>query len=200
MRDDDPDPQLRTEALAGKASGDPAGAFRAIYARMAPALVAWATLRIPPGIRSRLEPEEVAQEVWVRAMSRIDRFDPNRSPFRALIFRIAGLVLLEGFRRVGSRSSGGLGGSGSGLASVPADITSACQAAVRDENVQALVTLTATFNDEERKLLLYRGLEGLPHEEVAQLLGVDREAAMKRWQRLRQRLSDSFSLGDLIGE
>ena len=199
MREDDPDPQLRTEALAGRASANPTEAFQALYVRIAPTLVAWATLRIPPPLRSRLEPEEVAQEVWLRAMGRIRSFDPEQSPFRAWVFRIAGLVLLESFRRVGSSPSGGPRVSGEGLSAVPADITSACQAAVRDENTQALLDLTATLSDEERKLLLHRGLEGLPHGEVAEILGVDREAAMKRWQRLRKRLGDNLSLGDLVG-
>jgi len=70
---------------------------------------------------------------------------------------------------------------------------------VRDERTQALLDLTATLGEEERKLLLHRGLEGLPHGEMAEILGVDREAAMKRWQRLRKRLEDELPLGDLVG-
>ena len=199
MQGDDPDPQLRTEALAGQASDDPTAAFQRLYERIAPSLVAWAGMRIPAPLQARLEPEEVAQEVWARAMAKISTFDPDRSPFRAWIFRIAGLVLLESFRRLGGSSTGTAGASDGGLGQIPGDVTSVCQAAARKENVRTLLDLTATLNDEERRLLLHRGLEGLPHDEVATILGVDPQTAMKRWQRLRTRLGDSVDLTDLLG-
>jgi DNA-directed RNA polymerase specialized sigma24 family protein len=42
--------------------------------------------------------------------------------------------------------------------------------------------------EEDRKLVLLCGLEGLPHKEVAARMELGVEAVTKRWQRLRAKL------------
>ena len=200
MLGDPPDSHPKTETLANQAMSDPQVAFNLLYERIAPALTAWANIRIPAALTSRLEPEDLVQEVWVRAMSKVSTFDPKRSSFRAWIFRVAKLVLLENFRRLNSSTVAADKSSSAGVESVPAEITSVCHAAARNEHVLALARFTETLNEDERKLLLHRGLEGLPHNEVAAILGVDREVAMKRWQRLRARAADELALMEMLDE
>ena len=45
-----------------------------------------------------------------------------------------------------------------------------------------------SLDEEERRLVLYHGLEGMAFPAVAELLGTTEEAAKKRWQRVRARL------------
>jgi RNA polymerase sigma factor (sigma-70 family) len=183
-----------TEMLVRQVQGGDLGPFGSLYTRIAPALFAWASLRIPRHLRGNLEPEELVQEVWCRALDRISTFDPVRS-FRYWIFRIAANTLLENLRRYarGTRSRPPADGHHPRSPTddpdqVPAMITTVSRRVSRDEAVHAFVEEVGRFTDEDKKLLLYRGLEGRSHSEVAERLGISVEAAVKRWQRLRERL------------
>ena len=61
----------------------------------------------------------------------------------------------------------------------------------RDEGLAAFRLEVDALPEEERKLVVHCGLEGLPLGEVAERLGISTEAAGKRWQRLRARLAES---------
>ena len=56
-----------------------------------------------------------------------------------------------------------------------------------------------TLPAEDRKVLLYRGLEGLPHLEVARRTGSSVQTVQKRWQRLRSWLKDVLPPAELLG-
>ena len=74
--------------------------FEKLYERVAPSLFSWARLRIPPAVRPFLDEQDVVQEVWIRAIEIIDRYDPDKVNFRAWIFRVAKNVLLEAMRKL----------------------------------------------------------------------------------------------------
>src|SRR6187551_1373845 len=69
--------------------------FEELYIEVAPALYAWAELRIRPEMRRNVDPQDVVQEVWLRAVKKHASFDPAVMHFRAWILAIAKNVLLE---------------------------------------------------------------------------------------------------------
>src|SRR5690242_3121658 len=74
--------------------------FERAFAEAAPALYAWAELRIRPSMRARLDPQDLVQEVWLRGARSHARFDASASSFRAWIFKIGKHVMLEAVRAV----------------------------------------------------------------------------------------------------
>lgn len=185
---DDPTVRLVSAAKAGDAS-----AFSALYERIAPALYTWADLRIRPAHRAWIEPGDVVQEVWCRAWSAFERFDPERTSFRYWIFRIAKNVLLEGVRKASDpafRQGAGTSERAFALANVPDDATAISRRVARTEGLDLLREWLEALDEEDRTLALWVGLEGLPHQLVAERLDLEREAVSKRWQRLRRRLAE----------
>jgi RNA polymerase sigma-70 factor, ECF subfamily len=171
--------------------------FGELYERLAPALHAWATLRIGPAHRGRLDPEDVVQEVWWRAMDAFATYDPEKGVFRAWIFQIANRVLLNGFRSLYVRGHAGDAGRPF-EAAVPehlvGEATSISERAARNEATLRLLREVDTLEPQERALFAYCGLEELPAAAAGRLLGISEAAAAKRWQRLRERLR--HALGD----
>ncbi len=183
-----------TERLAAGAQGGDAAQFAALYERVAPALHAWAQLRIRRSMRMHVDPADLVQEVWVRAVTAFPRFDPATRSFRAWLFTIAKNVLLEGFRKL-RRSPWAAGEGGPttrlfALANVPDDVTSLSRRLGRDEAVGAFVERVGELADEDRQLLVHCGLEGLTCAEAARRLDLGEAAVVKRWQRLRARLRE----------
>ena len=72
---------------------------------------------------------------------------------------------------------------------LPDEATTITRRVARDEGLAAFVRRLEELDDDDRRLLMYRGLEGLAHRDVGELLGVSEETAKKRWLRLRERLS-----------
>lgn len=180
---------LDTDDLVRGARRSDATAFPMLYERLAPAIYAWACLRLRERLRHLVDPEDVMQEVWYRAYSRFHTYDPAR-PFRGWIFRIAELVVVEAFRGLRGRPLPGKTRPGA----VPppeelaADATSVSRRVASDERLGEVIARLGKLDGDERRLLLYRGLEGLPHEEVGRRLDVGTDTARKRWARLRERL------------
>ena len=174
-------------------NGDEA-AFGRLFEHIAPALYAWADLRVHTNQRAHVDPGDIVQEVWLRAWRGLDTFDPETTPFRPWLFRVAKNVLLEAGRQVQrARQAGGLGPTTRlfALENLPDTATAVSRRLVRDEGLAAFGDRVRELSDEDRKLVVHCGLEGLPRKEVATRLGLSTEAVTKRWQRLRDRLAEA---------
>jgi RNA polymerase sigma factor (sigma-70 family) len=193
-----PEPQRQPEAgpldtmgLARAAKAGELERFSELYERLAPALLTWSRLRIRPAWRAHIDETDVVQEVWCRAWRAFPDFDADRIPFRYWAFRIAKNVLLEASRKL--RSSGAAAGTTTRLlmlSQVPDEATGLTQRVRRDEGLELFADWAQDLPEEDRKLLLHVGLEGLPHTEAAERLGISTEALSKRWQRLKQRIEE----------
>lgn len=173
--------------------------FRELYERLAPALYVWASVRIPRALRHRLDPEDLLQEVWFRAYEKMDTYDPERAPFRAWMYGIAGNVLrtqLRGIARHRTEQADTL--NSAVAADLRDEATTVSRRVARDEGVRSLVKFLDGLDEPERKLLVLRGLEGLPHEEVGQRLDISASAAQVRWHRLREQLKLSSALEEIL--
>lgn len=186
-----------TQVWVRSARNGDAGDFARLYEHIAPAVHTWASLRLRPNQAAMLDPGDLVQEVWLRAWRRIDDFDHERVPFRFWVFRIAKNVLLEASRQsrrpdqLGRIRASGEDGEADPLARVADSITAVSRRVSRDEELGRFREAVAALPEDERKLVLHCGLEGLPLREVGERLGISEEAAGKRWQRLRARLRTS---------
>jgi RNA polymerase sigma-70 factor (ECF subfamily) len=191
-----------TEALARRARSGEMDSFNALCERVLPALCGWAQLRVAPALRSRIDPEELVQETWLRALLRFEDYDASRGTFRAWMFGIAKNVLLHALRTAhGSRVSGS--GSTSNLLAIEAvadTATSATKLSARSDAVQRFLERALTLSKDEQRLTVFCGLEGLTCREAAERLGIGEEAAKKRWQRLRAEFVARGSAGELLAD
>jgi RNA polymerase sigma-70 factor (ECF subfamily) len=168
-------------------------AFRTLHRRIAPRLYLWCSLRVPLALRPRFDPEDLMQEIWLRAVRGLPRFDRSVAAFRTWLFGIAANTLAESLRNSALRLRERRLAPDTGFDDLPADVTSVIQQVARREAVQRLVAACDALAAEDRQLLLLRGIEGLPHADVARHLGIQEPAAEMRWRRLVQRLRGQWS-------
>ncbi len=165
--------------------------FEALFAEVAPALFAWAELRIRPNLRARLDPQDLVQEVWIRGMQGFTRFDERGVSFRAWAFRIGKNILMEALRATRNDivdTPGGVTSRMLALERVPQDVTSFTQHLAREESVRAFLDEAGALSEVDRMLVVHCGLEGETCAQAAVKLGISEDAAIKRWQRLKAKL------------
>jgi len=175
-------------------SGDRA-AFQALYDRIAPALYAWTQMRVQGGQSALVDPQDLMQEVWLRALRGLEGYDPALS-FRRWVFGITKNVLLQSMRN-SSRDAAGTPPShrrSSDSLDFPDSVTSISSRLAKDDLVRRFLAYVAELPGEERQLVLYCGLEGQSSAEAAARLGILPDTALKRWQSLRERLRESGTL------
>ena len=177
-----------------------AGAFTEHYAGMAPALRAWAVLQTQGVLGHYVEADDLVQEACFQAYRSFAGYDAARGSFRRWMFGVASHVAADLLRQAARARSRGLGPDvlGSAAGGVPEDATALSRRVSRDEGLQRFLGRVAEFDAEDRQLLVWRGLEGLQHAEVARLLGCSEETSKKRWQRLRARLQRLPAAAELL--
>jgi len=181
-----------TEELFARSGADREGAFGDLYRRVAPAVYAWAALHLHAPLRAQIDPEDVLQEAACRAYERFDTYDSDLGDFRGWLFGFARNVLYQAMDRL--RSTDAL--QPSRLNSLPDTATSITSRIARDEGVATFIEMIGKLSEEDRRLVSYRGLEGLSHERVGQLMGLSPDAVMQRWSRLRSRLREQRLVTD----
>lgn len=198
--DSSSDANTRRLARAARAGGE--APFAELYERVAPALYTWSCLRIRPEMRGFVDPEDVVQEVWCRAWKGIDQFDADEASFRHWVFRIAKNVMLEAFRKHErqKRSAAAAGPSTRmfQLQNLPDSATNISHRVARHEGIQVLLAWVQALDEDEKKLFVHCGLEGLSYAEVAERMQINRDAVAKRWQVLRARVAQFGVSDDLI--
>jgi RNA polymerase sigma-70 factor (ECF subfamily) len=171
-----------------------------------PALLSFVERRLGAALRGKLEPDDILQELAVRAVRDLPQTDfTTLEPFNWLC-HLAEQCIIDGHRHfaAGKRDSGREvagnvvpeDGSQDLIALLSASLTSPSQAAVRDERQQRLAEVLATFPDEHREALRLRYGEGLPTKEVAKRLGKTDVAIRVLLARLVGRLQKLLEPGE----
>jgi RNA polymerase sigma factor (sigma-70 family) len=185
--------------------GSPPPSFGELYPSLAPALHAWACMRLDGSDRIRVSPEDLTQEVWLRAFQVFGKFDPAHMTFRAWLFAVAKHVLLEVRRRL-RHARPELAGTGStsrlcALDQVPEEITSISRRLLQNEDLQRFTARLQQLEPIELQTVLHCGIEGMPQAEAAARLGEAAATTAKRWQRLRERMrSWAVPLGLIVDD
>ncbi|MFQ3592824.1 MAG: sigma-70 family RNA polymerase sigma factor [Gemmataceae bacterium] len=171
-------------------------------------LVAW---RMDPRLKTRLDPSDVLQEVYLDAQRRLPQFlERVEMPFSLWLRLLAGRRLVELHRQhlgAAMRSAGQeVPLEGWAWASAPSlaaqlvgHLTSPSQAASRAETAARLTAALEGMDPIDREILVLRHFDELSNNEVAALLGLQKAAASNRYvralRRLREILAGSQGLG-----
>jgi RNA polymerase sigma-70 factor, ECF subfamily len=173
-----------------------------LFALHRPKLLRMIAFRLDSRILRKVDIEDVLQDVSIEAVRRIDQFLANPGvPFYVWLRQIANQLLIDLHRRyLGARMrdvskevdlfwGGFADGNGRSLAEQLADsLTTPSQCAVRDEAVAGVKAVLEMLEPIDREVLVLRHLEELSNNEVAEVLGIDRFAASKRYLRALARL------------
>jgi RNA polymerase sigma factor (sigma-70 family) len=187
----DMDPSTTT--LVAAAARAPRDGFAALHERAARPLFLWAALHVAPPLRAWLPLDDFVQEVWARAYAAFPGYDAAKGPFRGWLYGIAYNVLREQLRLLRVR---GRAPVGDGTAAEPLDPgTSVGARAQRAEGREALLLAIDQLDETDRRVAVWRGLEGLPHAEVGRRLGLNAVAAESHWRRVLARLQAVLPAG-----
>jgi RNA polymerase sigma-70 factor (ECF subfamily) len=169
-------------------------------------------LRLDPRVLSKVDCEDVLQDAFVEATRRLPEYlDRPAVPVFVWLRQLTLQTVVDTHRRylgakmrcvsqeVPLRPAATHDASSSLLAVQLADsLTSPSACAVREETLQDLRDALAALRDVDREVLILRHLEDLSNNEVAQVLGIDRFAASKRYLRALERLRHALPLGEEV--
>ncbi|MFN0242082.1 MAG: RNA polymerase sigma factor [Planctomycetota bacterium] len=199
-----PDPADKlaiTNALADSARRGNVADLERLFERLKTTVFAWICMRTGNARRGATDPNDLLQEVWLRTLRAFPTFDPARGSFRSWVFGIAAHVLLEEYRRTSRvvALDAPADSSSAGVTCEPPSpsMTSVGARLARAEAVDRFLAYADSLSPEDRKLLLYHGLEEMTLADVAERLQITVAAAEKRWQRLKSKLQASGVARDL---
>ncbi|MBK8098503.1 MAG: sigma-70 family RNA polymerase sigma factor [Planctomycetes bacterium] len=189
--------EARTSTVLSRYRSGDLAQFQELHARISPRLYLWCALRVPKALRHRIDPDDLLQEIWLRVMALLPRYQRERASFRHWVFGVAANVLAEQLRRCHVRQREAQADASAVFADLPAAATGVVQRAVRSEELRLLLGSIQQLPPEEQRLVLLRGLEGRPHQEVGVELGIGDKAAEMRWRRVCERLRQRWAAAGL---
>jgi RNA polymerase sigma-70 factor (ECF subfamily) len=140
--------------------GDPA-AFAEIYDRLQPAIYRYVLYRV----EDTAVAEDLASEVFVRVVTKIDRFNYRGRPLLAWLYTIARNLIADHHRSAGKRHSTSLE-EGSAVSSFNLDDV------VEQRLARArLFKATSRLTEDQRQVILLKFVEGYDNEAVAEVVG-----------------------------
>jgi len=173
--------------------------FASEWEAVAAPLHAWALFKCRGPLGQAWSAEDLEHEVAVAALAAAKRFDPERGGFRPWLFGVAHRVAAEGMRQLArGRLLPGVAMSARQEAGILSELTSVSRRVHQDEALRMALDQLSSLSAEDRKLFIYRGLEGLSHADVAELSGDNAVSVAKKWQRLRDRLREIPAIRALL--
>lgn len=161
------------------------------------------SFRMHPSLKGRVDPDDVVQEAYLDAVSRIHHFTENPVTSIFVWFRLIVAQTLQTVHRrhlgtkmravsreqsLSRRTVDGDATAASITALVVGHLTSPSQAAVRDERAKQLREALDGMSALDQEVLALRHFEELTNNEAAEELGITAKAASVRYFRAVRRL------------
>ena len=179
--------ETSTAQLVQLAKAGDREAFDRLVALFRPRLEAAVATRIGPGLRAKLEVEDVVQETILRALRSIESFEwRGDESFLRWLAGIAEHILRDQADRERLRRAVAL------ESDVAGEGTSPSVAARREERFSRLEQAIEVLPPEYREVILLARVEGLPVQKIAERLGMTPNAVSQRLWRALRKLRDEF--------
>jgi RNA polymerase sigma-70 factor, ECF subfamily len=162
-------------------------------------------LRLDPRLNGRLSPSDVLQEAYIDALKRMHHyFEKPGQSFYGWLRLVVGQRLIDVHREhlgAGKRDAGrevslcgGIPAASSPClaAQLAGQLTSPSGAAARNEELVRLQKALERLEELDREVLALRHFEELSNAEVAEVLGIEKAAASKRYVRALARLRQAL--------
>lgn len=195
-----PDDTLDTAARVRLALAGNRAALEWVIERYSPLLLAQARLRLGPRLRRHHDPDDVVQETWAIALRKLATLvERDGTPAdvllaflgRILLYRVNNLVQKFVVDKPVAASSQ----QRTALHALPAHQSGVVTKIARTEVASAVGDALAKLDDGDRELIVARGLEHNPVQQIAVVLGVSPNVVSVRYRRalakLRAALPDS---------
>lgn len=156
-----------TRDLLTKARAGEQAAYERIFQRFVPALRRWASGRIPPLARGLVETDDVVQVSLIRALSGLDRFDPQRpGAFLAYLHQILINCVRDEIRRADRRPVGQELES-----TLPPDRELVIEETLGTDLVGVYERALAELKEDQQEAIVLRVEFGFTYREIAEALG-----------------------------
>jgi len=188
-----PDDTLDTAARVRLALAGDRAALEWVIERYSPLLLAQARLRLGPRLQRHHDPDDVVQETWAIALPKLASIvDRDGVPAdvllaflgRILLYRVNNLVQ----KFVVGKSLATSSQQRTALAALPAHQSGVVTKIARGEITSAVGDALATLDDGDRELIVARGLEHNPVQQIATVLGVTPNVVSVRYRRALEKL------------
>ena len=176
------------ELLVKAQSGD-GEALNGLLARYLPRLKRWASGRLPAGMRTMLDTNDLVQDAVINALRNLDTLEiRSEGTLQAYLRRAVNNRIIDLYRRAARRP---------GRQEMPEDAASPAasplEAAIGAEAVESYERALATLSDADQEAIVLRVELGLDFEEIATQLGKpSADAARMAVTRAIARLADAM--------
>ncbi len=152
-------------------------------------------------VRNQTDAEDLAQDVFIRTFSVLDRYDPSY-PFSSWLFRITSNLCIDFLRKAkGSMVSLDQpidGPEGSIQRQLPADVVKPDRQMENKEMMAALEEAISILPEHYRVIVILRHQEQMSYEEIADDLGIPLGTVKARIHRARNMIKDYFRKSGLL--
>jgi RNA polymerase sigma-70 factor (ECF subfamily) len=190
------------ESLASRLRGGDTKALAEFFDRHRDRLGRLVSFRLSPRLLGRVDVDDVLQEAYLAAASRLRHFveRPDGSLFvwvRLVVLQTLtdlhrqhlGAKMRDAEREVSLQAGSWARSTSAPLAAqLLGSLTSPSQAAMRVESAAQLQTALEALADTDREILALRHFEELSNQEAAEVLGIEPKAASIRYVRALKRL------------
>jgi len=150
----------------------------ALYARVAPRVLAYVRMRMGPSLRARMDSRDILQATLLKSFEHFGEFQGAGKPaLMAWLARIAEREILDRAdyhqraRRSAERET-----PLDGEDALAARVTSVLSRMIRDERAEKLAEAMAGLSDAHREIILLRKFQELPFREIAARLDKSEDA------------------------
>ena len=197
-----------TEALLARLRAGDRQALGELYALHKGPLRRMIVFRLDHRLNGRVSPSDILQEAYIDALKRVEHYLAKPGmPFAGWLRLIVGQRLVEVHRfHLGAKgrdagqeislADGGAWPAASSMclvAHLAGDLPSPSTAAARNESLALLEEALNGMDALDREVLALRHFEELSNNEVAEILGIQRAAASKRYIRALGRLKEALT-------
>ena len=132
-------------------------------------------------VMHRENTEDLVSDIFMRAMSQYDSFDPSKASVRTWLCTIARNCLIDYFRKNGRRKTENLDDAPEPSAVDEYEI-------LKNPVNQEVYRLLEKLSDEERELLSMIYVQELKNPQIGEILGINAKAVSERHRRLLAKL------------
>jgi RNA polymerase sigma-70 factor, ECF subfamily len=173
-----------------------------VVTHFTPFLLAQAHYRVGRHLRGLYDPEDLVQRTWAIALGRLDTIQPRRDRYTPVLMSFLSSVLLQDYRNLLSKHINrrrelqadreSRDTSEDQMAQIPATTSGVTTKAIRGARAAELWEAMQKLPDEDREVLILRGIEQLPFKAIDVRLGINIGTLRWRYHEALKKLKPLF--------